>query len=327
VPSKSSKPPRGKRASADDGDIPSLWRDDETEFSTTDQTAVIAPKSVRSAQRPALMVLSGSSAGKVLRISTDAIVLGRSSGADLTLSDNGISRKHCELKRLGPSAFLITDLGSTNGTLVNGVCINGATELRPGDRIQLGPEAVLQFAFYDDAEEGLANTLYEAATRDPLTRALNRRAFEERLVAEVAYAARHRERLIVIAVDIDHFKVVNDTYGHAAGDAVLRDVASSIASTLRSEDVFARVGGEEFVLLGRGLSLRKGAAMAERIRKLIEDRMFGFEAHRFHVTVSSGVAELEEAGREPTGEPLLQLADTRLYAAKRQGRNRVVSTS
>jgi diguanylate cyclase (GGDEF)-like protein len=318
VPAKSSKPPRGA--------IPSLWEDD-TEFSTTDQTGVIAPKSVRSAQRPALMVLSGSSAGKVLRISTENVVLGRSSVVDLPLTDNGISRKHCELRRLGPTRFLLTDLGSTNGTLVNGKKIDGTAELQAGDRIQLGPDAVLQFAFYDEAEEGLANTLYEAATRDLLTRALNRRAFQERLTAEVAYAARHSEKLVAIAIDIDHFKVVTDTYGHAAGDAVLRDVASSISSTLRSEDVFARIGGEEFVLLGRGLSLRKGTLMAERIRKLVEEREFHFEAHRFNVTISAGVAELKETGREGTGEPLLQLADGRLYAAKRLGRNRVVSTS
>jgi diguanylate cyclase (GGDEF)-like protein len=316
---KSSKPPHA-------GGIPNLWEEDG-EFTTTDQSGVVAPKSIRSALRPALMVLSGSSAGKVLRISTERVVLGRSSAVDLTLTDNGISRKHCELRRLGASQFLITDLGSTNGTLVNGARLDRSTELQAGDRIQLGPDAVLQFAFYDDAEEGLANTLFEAATRDLLTHALNRRAFQERLLAEVAYAARHGEKLVAIALDIDHFKVVNDTYGHAAGDAVLREVAGSIASTLRSEDVFARIGGEEFALLGRGLSLRKGTLMAERVRKLVEERLFHFEAHRFNVTISAGVAELKETGRETTGEPLLQLADGRLYAAKRLGRNRVVSTS
>jgi diguanylate cyclase (GGDEF)-like protein len=127
-----------------------------------------------------------------------------------------------------------------------------------------------------------------------------------------------------VGLDIDHFKAINDTHGHAGGDAVLCDVARTINITVRSEDVFARVGGEEFVVLGRGLSLEQGAKMAERIRKLIEYRVFEFKGRRFNVTISAGVAEISETPEPPAGDKLLELADRRLYVAKREGRNRVV---
>lgn len=317
-----SKPPRTPRL-VESGVIPSMWPDDDGEASQTDQTALISSMNARSKKRPAVMVMAGSSAGRVLTIATSKVTLGRSKQADFTLTDQGISRLHCEIASTG-GGYSITDLGSTNGTLVNGGRID-CVPLKPGDRIQLGPEAVLQFDLYDEEQEGLANKLYEAATRDLLTRALNRRAFQERLVAEVAYAIRHREKLVAIAVDIDHFKSVNDSYGHAAGDSVLSEVGAAVASTLRNEDVFARMGGEEFALLGRGLSLRNGLKMAERIRKLVEERVFVFEAHRFRVTLSAGVAELAETGSPMQGDTLLQLADARLYAAKRAGRNRVAT--
>src|SRR5690348_16682528 len=119
---KSSKPPRVKSGSdepaAVPSSIPSMW-DDEVEVSHTDRTALVAPKSIRSAQRPALMVMAGSSAGKVLRIERTKVVVGRSKQVDFPLSDEGISRKHFEIDRAeGTGSYFLTDLGSTNGTLV-----------------------------------------------------------------------------------------------------------------------------------------------------------------------------------------------------------------
>ncbi len=267
------------------------------------------------------MAMAGSSAGRVFRIERDRLVIGRSKQADIAITDPGVSRSHCAVLRKRSGEHFVEDLGSTNGTIVNGGRVE-RVELAPGDRIQLGPEAVFQFGFFDDAEEGLANQLYEAATRDPLTKVYNRRHFYERLVAESAYAKRHKDKLVVLLIDIDFFKTINDSYGHAAGDHVLREIATSIGKTLRSEDVFARFGGEEFVLLARGLSLRNGVRLAERVRDLVEAAIFEFESHRFRVTVSVGVAELGEADK--VAEGMLRIADGRLYAAKRQGRNRVV---
>jgi diguanylate cyclase (GGDEF)-like protein len=303
--------------------LPNLYAE-EAERTNTDQTAVLAPTSLRSAQRATLMVLSGTSAGKVFPLVRDHAVVGRGKEADLALSDPGISRIHCEIFRDEDGRFLIQDQQSTNGTLVNGAKVIGR-ELRPGDRIQIGSEVVLQFGYFDAAEESLANELYESATRDPLTRALNRRSFEERLLAEVSYAVRHKEKLVALLLDIDRFKSINDTHGHAAGDEVLRGVAQAIAATHRTEDVFARYGGEEFVLLGRGLKLANGIKLAERIRSLIERTDFSAAAPGMPVTVSIGVAELKETPDDADGSELLMLADRRLYAAKAAGRNRVVA--
>jgi diguanylate cyclase (GGDEF)-like protein len=304
--------------------LPNLYPEG-AEGTSTDQTAVIAPTSLRSAARATLMVLAGSAAGKVYPIESSRFVIGRGRDASLVLNDTGISRKHCTIINEA-GRYTILDEGSTNGTLVNGVRAD-RVELRTGDRFQIGAECVLQFGFFDAAEEDLVNKLYDSATRDPLPRALYRRAFQERLGVEVSYAIRHREPLVGILLDIDHFKSVNDTHGHPAGDEVLRGVAAVISTTLRVEDVFARYGGEEFVLLGRGLVLEDGVKLAERIRVRVATTEFLIPKGRLRITLSAGVAALGEAASDTTGEAMLSIADKRLYAAKSAGRNRVISTS
>lgn len=322
---KSSRPPkldRGEVTITESRPIPSVAADDD--MSITDQTAAVAPKSVRTKQWPTLLVMSGDSAGKVFRIERDRVVIGRSRISDIVLVDHGISRQHFLIRQEG-GEYVVEDMGSTNGTIVNGRRIERHV-LVAGDRVQIGPEVVLQFGFFDDAEEGLAMRLYEAATRDPLTRAHNRRAFLERLSAEISYAARHKEKLALLLVDVDYFKSVNDSYGHDVGDEVLREVARIIGGSLRNEDVFARWGGEEFVILARGLSTKNGRKLGERVRTAFEKAVMAIQGHRFRVTVSIGVAELTECKRdERTGDALLRLADERLYAAKQAGRNRVVA--
>ena len=303
------------------GVIPSAHGDDDAP--STEQTHVVAPRSIRTAQRPTLMMMAGDGAGRVLRINEDRTTLGRSKRATVELRENGVSRVHCAIVREKSGRWMIEDLGSTNGTLVNGGRVT-RVELSAGDRIQLGPDVVMQFGFYDDAEESLATKLYEAATRDPLTRAHNRRYLMERLSAEVSFATRHSQKLALVMFDIDHFKQVNDQHGHAVGDAVLREVAFAVTQTLRNEDVLARYGGEEFVVLARGLSLKNGALLAERMRKALESRSIEIDSKKLRVTVSAGVAALDECN-VPNGASLLGLADARLYRAKDTGRNCVVA--
>lgn len=295
----------------------------EEEAPSTEQTFVVAPHSVRTAQRPTLMMMAGDAAGRIIRVDGDRTTLGRSKRASVELRENGVSRLHCAIVREKSGRWLIEDLGSTNGTLVNGGRIT-RLELGAGDRIQLGPDVVLQFGFYDDAEESLATKLYEAATRDPLTRAHNRRYLMERLSAEVSFATRHSQKLVIVIFDIDHFKRVNDQHGHAVGDVVLREVAYAVTQTLRNEDVLARYGGEEFVVLARGLSIKNGALLAERMRRALELRAIETDGKKIRVTVSAGIAALEECA-QATGSSLLALADARLYRAKDAGRNCCVS--
>lgn len=322
-PRRSTTPRAIPRVDAHSSSPPKLY-DEEIEGTETDQTAIIAPKSFRTARRPTLMAMAGNHAGNIFRIDKEAVSIGRAGTADITLSDQGVSRIHCVVTRDGAGRYFVEDRGSTNGTIVNGGQVTRA-ELSAGDRIQLGSEAVLQFGWFDEAEEELAKRMYDGATRDPLTRAFNRRHFYERLASEVSYATRHAEKLSAVLFDIDHFKKINDTLGHAGGDAVLREVGALVGALLRSEDIFARYGGEEFVVLARGLPLKHGMKLAERLRTAIEAHPFMFDGKRVKVTISLGVAELSEAKDARPGERLLMLADGRLYKAKANGRNQSVS--
>ncbi len=299
--------------------------DEEIEGTETDQTALIAPKSFRTARRPTLMAMAGSNAGNIFRVDKPSMSIGRANTSDIILTDQGVSRLHCVVTRAGDGRYFVEDRGSRNGTIVNGGVVTRA-ELAAGDRIQLGSEAVLQFGWFDEAEEELAKRMYEGATRDPLTRAFNRRHFYERLASEVSYALRHGEKLAAVLFDIDHFKAINDTHGHAGGDAVLREIGALVGALLRGEDIFARYGGEEFVVLARGLPLEQGVKLAERLRTAVVAHPFMFEGKRVPVTISLGVAELSEAQDARPAERLLILADGRLYKAKAGGRNRTAST-
>jgi diguanylate cyclase (GGDEF)-like protein len=220
--------------------------------------------------------------------------------------------------------FVVEDLGSTNGTFVQGRRID-RSDLHTGDRLQIGPNVVLRFAILDEAEEKLAHQLYEASTKDALTKVYNRKYLLERMAAEEAYSHRHKSPLSVILFDLDHFKKVNDTHGHLAGDVTLRLVAAQVQRTIRTEDVLARYGGEEFVILVRGVAHANSARFAERVRKAVERLTIPWENVQLRATISVGVsslAELPEGGQ--TGDALLHLADGRLYEAKAGGRNRVV---
>jgi diguanylate cyclase (GGDEF)-like protein len=146
--------------------------------------------------------------------------------------------------------------------------------------------------------------------------------FEERLRAEVAYAIRHRTQASLLIIDLDHFKRVNDTYGHPAGDAVLKRACEACSRALRTEDVFARFGGEEFAVVLRGIDIKGAARLGERLRQAVSAEVVEHEGHRIQVTLSAGAASMA-CCRTPSAEELISIADRRLYAAKQAGRNRV----
>lgn len=282
--------------------------------------AVILPQTK---DRVTLTMLAGPNAGQVFALDRTEHLLGRGGDADLWLEDGGVSRRHARISVRADGTFLIEDLGSTNGTFLDGERV-GSAELRPGDRVQVGPNITFRFQVTDDAEEELQRRLFESSTRDTLTRLYNRRYLNERFAAEVAYARRHRATLSLLMMDLDDFKAVNDGHGHLAGDLVLRVVAAQLQRLVRTEDLVARWGGEELVVLARATGREEAAHLAERIRASIAsldlpvtpDAMIG-------VTLSIGVAALGETGAEGTLEDVLALADARLYRAKAQGKNRV----
>jgi diguanylate cyclase (GGDEF)-like protein len=300
------------------------WVDAETSVTRPTETSLPAHPTIVQRDRALLTVLTGINAGQSFAIERDEMVVGRGRDAAVRIEDVGISRAHSRLVRSMDGKFFLEDLGSTNGTFVNGKKVQRA-ELHAGDRLQIGPNVVLRFAILDEAEEQLAQQLYEASTKDALTKCYNRKYFVERLTAEVAYAHRHKTPLSIVLFDLDHFKKVNDTHGHLAGDVVLRVTAAQVQRTIRTEDVLARYGGEEFVILVRGIPHTNVAHFGERVRKAVERVTIPWEGIELKATISVGVASLGECGDEGTGEDVLHKADERLYKAKSGGRNKVVA--
>jgi two-component system, cell cycle response regulator len=263
--------------------------------------------------------------GTMYKLDRQEHVLGRSAEATFRVEDDGISRKHAKVM-LGPDGhFQLVDLGSTNGTFLNGVRITVAT-LHDGDKVQIGSHTVLKFSLQDALEEQYQRSIYESATRDGLTRIFNKKYFLEILKKEFAYCVRHRVPMSLVMMDVDHFKKVNDTYGHPAGDFVLSKVAQKISETIRSEDVFARYGGEEFALLLRESPEEKAMSCAERCRRAIDQLELQYSGATLHVTISLGVCTLFDSDFAQS-EDLIASADRYLYQAKKNGRNRVEGKS
>jgi diguanylate cyclase (GGDEF)-like protein len=266
-----------------------------------------------------LVLIAGPMPGEIYALGA-ATVIGRDPLADIAIDDSAVSRRHARVLVRGDT-HVVEDLGSANGTFVGNVRITERV-LADGDRIQLGPRVVLRFALLDEDELRMQRQLFESSTRDPLTGAYNKKYVTDRLVAEVAHALRHHSSLEVVVFDLDKFKQVNDVYGHLVGDAVLRTVADGVHALVRGEDVFARFGGEEFVVITRGSD---AARLAERIRVAVEALVVPTDRGPLRVTVSLGVARLDELTAEITADALLDKADLRLLEAKRAGRNRVCS--
>ena len=217
--------------------------------------------------------------------------------------------------------MIVEDLGSTNGTFCNGIKID-RRELVDGDKIMVGSSTILKFTYHDYLDEVFQRQMYESALRDGLTKVFNKKYFTDYLEKEFAFAARHGGPLALIFLDIDYFKKINDTHGHPAGDFVLAELSQMMSTLLRTEDVLARFGGEEFTILCRGSDLSGAKIVAERVRKAVEERKFSFGGKDIPVTVSLGVVAIPESGITEHNV-FLAAADKALYEAKRSGRNRV----
>ncbi len=295
-------------------------------------TAVVALETVQGAERVAapardrcsVTVLAGPASGALVGMKGDSLTVGRGAECDLCIDDPGLSRKQVRVSRRGGACW-VEDLGSRNGTLVDGERLQAPLLVHDGARVHIGQDTVLRIGLHDELEDEAQRRLYDSAVRDALTHLYNRRYLDERLHAEVAYSVRHRAPLSLIIIDIDHFKRVNDTLGHLAGDAVLRLTAAVLVRMVRTEDLVARWGGEEFVVLARGSGLRNAHILADRMRRNIEQMDIPWEGKMHHITVSMGISCVD--GPENRVEPaaLVAAADGALFEAKRSGRNRVIS--
>ncbi len=269
-----------------------------------------------------LIVVSGkTSVGKMFKLDRQEMTIGRSNDADIMLDDEGVSRRHAKVVIRADGSIQLVDLNSTNGTFNNGDKID-VSSLHDGDKIQIGSATILKFSYQDSFDEALQKNLYESATRDGLTHIYNKKYFVDTLKKEFAYCLRHRVPLSLLMMDIDHFKRINDTYGHQAGDYALSRLSGRVNDAIRAEDVFARYGGEEFVVLLREAPEDKAFILAERLRRLIETTDFTFNGQQIKVTVSIGVATLQDSDY-PDTDAFVASADKHLYRAKQAGRNRV----
>ena len=280
---------------------------------------LIAPSTISA--KACLIVMRGHQVGRMYELGDEVAEIGRSHDVKIAIADEAVSRRHATVHS-SSLGFVVTDTDSTNGLFVNSKRVRRHV-LRDGDRIQFGTSTVLKFAFQDELEETLHQKLYDGATRDQLVGAHNRRYLVDSLRAAFASANRRGRPLSASMLDIDYFKRVNDTYGHLAGDHVLKGVAKLIQDTIRAEDVFARFGGEEFALLLPESDREAAVLVAERVRASIEGHAFEYEGASIEVTISIGVATLA-GGNYTSPKALIAAADTSLYEAKRAGRNRVV---
>jgi diguanylate cyclase (GGDEF)-like protein len=273
------------------------------------------------AGKACLIVIRGRSLGRRVELGSEPIVIGRGADTGLAIDDAHISRHHAKVARV-PEGFTIEDLDSKNGVFVNGVRIRKHV-MRDGDRIQLASASLVKFCFLDEVEASYQKSLYDSATRDELTGVFNRVVLLDALEADFEHFATSGTPLSLLFVDLDHFKKVNDEWGHRAGDLVLREGAALIQRTLRTEDVLARYGGEEFAVLLRFMEGARAQIVGERIRAAVERHEFRYEGATIHITCSVGIATLE-GGSHSTLRQLIDATDSFLYRAKQLGRNRVV---
>ena len=268
------------------------------------------------------IVLAGQDIGRIFKIEETKVTFGRDSTCTFPIEDDQVSREHAEAKHES-RGIVLYDLKSTNGTFVNGRKIHRRL-LKNGDRIQIGSDMIFKFILQDELESQLSEDLYNFANRDHLTQIYNKKHFIDRLATDFSFAQRHKDNLSVILLDIDFFKRINDTYGHLAGDSLLKEITQRLSKQLRSEDILARFGGEEFVLLLRSTDRDKALLVADKMRKVIESNPFLIGDQEETITISLGVVSFTGDNLKSAGEMLLR-ADKQLYQAKRKGRNRICS--
>lgn len=274
-------------------------------------------------QEACLIIIRGTPQGHRFFLAQDEMTVGRDPSADITISDQSISRKHAKITKQN-GRVLLTDLGSSNGTHVNDKRIKQGESvlLEKEDMIRIG-NSILKFLPAGELEILFYGNLGSAAHQDAMLKIYNKGYLLEALEAEFKRAKALHTDFSVLFFDLDHFKKTNDTFGHAAGDYVLMEFSSLVRSNfVRPKDVFARYGGEEFVLLLANTNAQAAAALAEKIRSAVQTHAFVFEGKRITVTTSLGVAEL--GTHIESAQTLLKRADQALYEAKRTGRNKVV---
>ncbi|MCX5743477.1 MAG: GGDEF domain-containing protein [Proteobacteria bacterium] len=263
----------------------------------------------------------GPDIGRRIPLLEAVYIVGRDSEAGFIVSRSSVSRQHAKLYMDDSGQWWVEDMNSTNGTFVNEARVR-SSPLNDSDQVRFG-DAIYKFLSGSNIESAYHEAIHNMAIQDGMTGIHNKRFFTEFLEREIAVAARHGHPLTLVMFDVDHFKKINDSAGHLAGDAVLKDLANRIKPRIRREDLFARYGGEEFACVLPSTTLPGGVVFAEHLRTLIEERPTLFDNHQISFTISLGVTTMLRE-KEADAATLVKRADENLYTAKRTGRNRCV---
>ncbi len=258
----------------------------------------------------------GADMGRKYELQGKVANIGRDPANHIVVNSDSVSRRHARLT-IEAGRRLVTDLQSTNGTYVNNEPIL-THFLENGDQVKIG-DTIFKYLVGSDVESAYHEEIYQMTIKDGLTEIYNKRYFLEALDREMSRAQRHNRDLTVLLFDIDHFKTVNDSFGHLAGDYVLQVLARLVSTRARREEVFARYGGEEFVILLPETPKEGAMELAEQLRKRVASYTFIFEGEEIPITVSVGVATMGAEAITPT--EFIKRADVAMYQAKSDGRN------
>jgi diguanylate cyclase (GGDEF)-like protein len=247
-------------------------------------------------------------------------IIGRGADCTIQVDRDSVSRRHAKITRNGTgAAWEVEDLDSTNGTYVGNDPVKTRT-LRDGDLVKIG-STIFKFLSGGSVEQAYYEEIYRMTIIDGLTEAYNKRYFLEYVDRELARCGRYGRPLSLVMFDVDHFKQINDQHGHLTGDYVLKELARRVRPEVRKDEVFARFGGEEFVVVLPEAGHEAAMAFAERLRMLIASKPFVFEADKVDVHISLGVSTTTTAIE---AQAFIKQADENLFRAKRAGRDRVV---
>ena len=279
----------------------------------------IKPDNGTNAMSPCLTQLSGLGSGQVFSISNQTLKIGRDRNCQIWVEDPHISRVHATVTYQNGESTLV-DEGSTNGVFVNGKKVEKYV-LQNGDRVLIGTRLYFKYSLEFADYQKVQNQKYMQANCDPLTKLYNKRFFTDIISKEFSYSKRTKAPLSLLMLDIDHFKNVNDSYGHLTGDLVLTMMGDLLSKSVRHENVACRYGGEEFAIVLRNTGPMAAELVAERIRKAVETCEITSGTDAVKITVSIGVATYDHKNFS-TFEELIQFADELLYESKLKGRNR-----
>ncbi len=280
-----------------------------------------------------LIQMNGPNPGRRYVITAETTLIGRSSACDISVGQEAttVSNRHAEVVQREANTLVVRDLGSTNGTFVNGRAVQ-EQELANNDLVHVG-DFIFKVLLGSDVETAYHEEMYRLLTRDTLTQLYNKRYLQECMDRELRRALRHNTSLSIAVFDMDHFKEINDEHGHVVADQVLQRLSDRLFQVLRHSDVPARYGGDEFVMLLPELDVTSAAFVAERLRRLISKTPFLVDGIEVQATISVGVADYRECdvSLTPGDDPvdayalaLFHMADQRLLKAKAEGKNRVV---